>query len=124
MARPDNATNNATNNATDNWAGGITPSDSWQPSRTKAGRVAAVIAKPLFNGRAKTQTLLGADYLRATHQATHRWLALVTANELEKVIDERWDPPVTLGVRLVSILEDDAQHLGQANLVRGILERS
>ena len=75
-------------------------------------------------GQVRASAALLAEYLRATHQATHRWLALVTADELEKVIDARWDPPVTLGVRLVSILEDDTQHLGQANLVRGILERS
>jgi len=49
---------------------------------------------------------------------------MVTATELEKVVDEHWDPPVTLGARLVSILEDDAQHLGQAGFVRGIIERS
>ena len=53
------------NNTTDNWAGAITPSDSWQPARTKAGRVAAVLTKDFFQGRAKTQTLIGADYLRS-----------------------------------------------------------
>jgi len=74
-------------------------------------------------GQVKVSGELLAAYLRATHQATSRWLSLVTANQLEKVVDERWDPPVTLGVRLVSVLEDDAQHLGQANYVRGILER-
>jgi hypothetical protein len=68
-------------------------------------------------------TLL-ADYLRATHEATVRYLEPLTDAGLDKVIDDRWDPPVTLGVRLVSILEDDAQHLGQANYVRGIVERA
>ncbi|WP_414661345.1 TonB-dependent receptor plug domain-containing protein [Horticoccus sp. 23ND18S-11] len=62
------------NNTTDNWAGAITPSDSWQPARTKAGRVAAVITKDLFQGRAKTQTLLGADYLRSdSGQISYQW---------------------------------------------------
>jgi len=62
------------NNTTDNWAGGITPSDSWQPARTKAGRVAAVITKDFFQGRAKTQTLLGADYLRTDFgQIAYQW---------------------------------------------------
>jgi len=75
-------------------------------------------------GQVRASAELLADYLRATHQATVRWLALVTATELEKVVDEHWDPPVTLGARLVSILEDDAQHLGQAGFVRGIIERS
>jgi outer membrane receptor protein involved in Fe transport len=62
------------NNTTDNWSGGITPSDSWQPARTKAGRIAAVITKDFFQGRAKTQTLLGADYLRSdSAQISYQW---------------------------------------------------
>jgi len=62
------------NNTTDNWSGGITPSDSWQPARTKAGRIAAVITKDFFQGRAKTQTLLGADYLRSdSAQIAYQW---------------------------------------------------
>jgi Protein of unknown function (DUF664) len=39
------------------------------------------------------------------------------------VVDTRWDPPVTLGVRLISVISDDLQHVGQAAFVRGILER-
>jgi hypothetical protein len=62
-----------------------------------------------------------ADYLRATHEATVRYLNNVVATELDRVVDKRWDPPVTLGVRLVSVLEDTAQHLGQANYVRGLI---
>jgi hypothetical protein len=64
-----------------------------------------------------------ADYLRATHQATLDYLGRLGEGDLDRIVDERWDPPVTLGVRLVSILEDDAQHLGQANYVRGVVER-
>ncbi len=37
------------------------------------------------------------------------------------VVDESWDPPVTLGVRLVSVISDDLQHVGQAAFVRGIV---
>jgi hypothetical protein len=37
------------------------------------------------------------------------------------VVDERWDPPVTLGVRLISVLSDDLQHAGQAGYLRGLL---
>ena len=33
----------------------------------------------------------------------------------------RWDPPVTLGVRLVSVVSDDLQHAGQAAYVRGLV---
>jgi hypothetical protein len=40
---------------------------------------------------------------------------------LDRVVDRRWDPPVTLGVRLVSIADDSLQHLGQAAYLRGLL---
>ena len=48
----------------------------------------------------------------------------LTDGDLDRVVDERWDPPVTLGVRLVSIVGDSLQHAGQAAYVRGLLERS
>jgi hypothetical protein len=41
--------------------------------------------------------------------------------DLDRVVDERWDPPVTLAVRLVSVVDDAAQHAGQADFVRGLL---
>jgi hypothetical protein len=72
-------------------------------------------------GQVKVSADLLAGYLRATHDATVRFLNNVVATELDRVVDERWDPPVTLGVRLISVLEDDAQHLGQANYVRGLI---
>jgi hypothetical protein len=43
-------------------------------------------------------------------------------DDLGRIVDERWDPPVTLAVRLVSVIEDDLQHAGQAAFVRGILD--
>ncbi len=45
----------------------------------------------------------------------------MTPEDLDRVVDKRWNPPVTLGVRLVSILNDDVQHVGQAAYVRGLL---
>ena len=48
----------------------------------------------------------------------------LTDADLPRVVDERWDPPVTLGVRLVSVISDCLQHAGQAAFVRGILLRS
>ena len=44
--------------------------------------------------------------------------------DLDRVVDEHWDPPVTLLARLVSIEQDAVQHLGQAAYVRGVLERT
>lgn len=63
------------------------------------------------------------DYHEAAHAQTLRYLEGLTEEELPRVVDERWDPPVTLGVRLVSVVSDDLQHAGQAAFVRGLLER-
>jgi hypothetical protein len=61
------------------------------------------------------------QYLAAVHEQTTAYLAVVTADDLDRVVDTRWDPPVTLGVRLVSVVNDGSQHLGQAAYVRGLL---
>jgi uncharacterized damage-inducible protein DinB len=63
------------------------------------------------------------DYYEAVHEQTLQFLKGVTDADLDRVVDRRWDPPVTLGVRLVSVIDDDAQHVGQAAFVRGVLER-
>ena len=60
------------------------------------------------------------DYYRAVHRFTLEYLAGITVAELERVVDTHWDPPVTAGVRLISIVDDCAQHLGQAAYLRGI----
>jgi uncharacterized damage-inducible protein DinB len=62
-------------------------------------------------------------YHEAVHAQTLRFLEGLKEEELGRVVDERWDPPVTLGVRLVSVVSDDLQHVGQAAFVRGLLER-
>ena len=62
-------------------------------------------------------------YYEDVHQQTLRYVSGLTAADLDRVVDEAWDPPVTLGVRLVSVVDDDIQHAGQAAFVRGILER-
>jgi hypothetical protein len=56
------------------------------------------------------------------HEQTLGFLRGLTAKDLERIVDERWDPPVSLGVRLVSVLSDDLQHVGQAAYVRGLLQ--
>ncbi|MFD7704760.1 DUF664 domain-containing protein [Streptomyces caelestis] len=61
-------------------------------------------------------------YYDAVHEQTREALRGLTAADLERVVDERWDPPVSLGVRLVSVLSDDLQHVGQAAYVRGLLQ--
>ena len=54
---------------------------------------------------------------------TVEFLRGLSDDDLDRVVDTNWDPPVTLGVRLVSVLSDDLQHLGQAAYVRGLLGR-
>ncbi|MFE9613915.1 DUF664 domain-containing protein [Streptomyces sp. NPDC006012] len=60
-------------------------------------------------------------YYDAVHTQTLGVLRELLAGDLDRVVDERWDPPVTLGTRLVSVLSDDLQHAGQAAYVRGLL---
>jgi uncharacterized damage-inducible protein DinB len=59
------------------------------------------------------------DHAAAVHARTAEFLHGLTDDDLDRVVDESWDPPVTLGVRLVSVLDDDLQHVGQAAYVRG-----
>jgi uncharacterized damage-inducible protein DinB len=61
------------------------------------------------------------EYAAAVHARTAEFLADLTDDDLDRVVDTRWDPPVTLGVRLVSVLSDDLQHVGQAAFLRGLL---
>jgi hypothetical protein len=63
------------------------------------------------------------EYYDEVHDQTAVFLRTLTDGDLDRVVDTRWDPPVTLGVRLVSVVSDDLQHAGQAALVRGVLER-
>jgi hypothetical protein len=62
------------------------------------------------------------DYLAATDQRATTFIAGLTADALDEIIDRRWDPPVTLGVRLISVADDCLQHVGQAAYVRGLLD--
>ena len=60
-------------------------------------------------------------YLDAVHAQTVGYVQGLTADDLGRVVDRRWEPPVTLGVRLVSVVNDDQQHVGQAAFVRGLV---
>jgi len=71
--------------------------------------------------RASSDDLLG--YYDAVHAATAAYLRTVSLDELDRVVDDSWDPPVTLAVRLVSVVTDNLEHVGQAAYVRGIAER-
>jgi uncharacterized damage-inducible protein DinB len=60
------------------------------------------------------------EYHEAVHRLTLAYLDRVDADELDRVVDRNWDPPVTAGVRLVSLIGDCLQHLGQAAYVKGL----
>lgn len=69
----------------------------------------------------------GPDPLVAYHDVVADQTAQLVARygpaDLDRVVDRSWDPPVTAGVRLVSVVGDDLQHIGQAAYVRGLWER-
>jgi hypothetical protein len=64
------------------------------------------------------------DYLDATSARTNAFLQGLAPGDLDRVVDRNWDPPVTMGVRLVSVADDCLQHVGQAAYVRGLLDRA
>jgi Protein of unknown function (DUF664) len=81
----------------------------------RAGDVAAV--------RVEDGELL-VGYHDAVHRQTTRLVEGLSDADLARIVDRSWEPPVSLGVRLVSVIADDLQHAGQAAFVRGILQRS
>ncbi|MGI9148076.1 MAG: mycothiol transferase [Chloroflexota bacterium] len=62
------------------------------------------------------------DYYAAVHQRSIDYLSRLKCEDMHRVIDTRWDPPVTLGVRLVSVVNDTTQHVGQMAYIRGLVE--
>ncbi|MFJ2605591.1 DinB family protein [Streptomyces sp. NPDC091279] len=103
----------------------VWPTQGWQkrfkldlpPLDTGYGHSAARVAKV----RVGSGELL-TGYYDAVHEQTLGALRELPATELGRIVDERWDPPVTLGVRLVSVLSDDLQHIGQAAYLRGLVQ--
>ncbi len=97
------------------WAGrfGLDP----EPSNTGYGHDPAEV---LAVRPERPQVLL--EYLDAVDVRVRAMLETLTPADLDRVVDRRWDPPVTLGVRLVSVADDSLQHVGQAAYVRGLLD--
>ncbi|MDR6415703.1 mycothiol transferase [Pseudarthrobacter sulfonivorans] len=60
------------------------------------------------------------EYYDAVHRQTVEFVRTLTDQDLDRVVDKRWDPPVTLGVRLVSTIADCLQHVGQAAYAKGL----
>ena len=69
----------------------------------------------------------GPDELIGYHEAvaarTAKYIDTLDADELDRIVDRSYDPPVSVGVRLVSVLSDNLQHAGQAGYLRGLVDR-
>jgi hypothetical protein len=89
----------------------------FEPSAIGYGQSTAEVGQV----RPSADLLLG--YLDVVHERTRAFVTTVNDDDLERVVDESWDPPVTMSVRLVSVLSDNLQHAGQAAYVRGVLSR-
>ena len=63
-------------------------------------------------------------YFDAVHTRTLAYLDTLVEADFARIVDTSWDPPVTLAVRLVSVIADDLQHAGQAAYVRGLTRRA
>jgi uncharacterized damage-inducible protein DinB len=98
----------------DGWAGRFDL--PFEPSATGYGFSADDVAAVRVDS---ADLLLG--YATAVHERTAQFLRGLSDDDLDRVVDTNWDPPVTLGVRLVSVLSDDLQHIGQAAYARGLL---
>jgi uncharacterized damage-inducible protein DinB len=81
------------------------------------GQTAAQVGQVRVGGE------LLAGYLAAVGERTRAYLATLAPDDLDRVVDTHWDPPVTLGVRLVSVVNEVNQHVGQAAYLRGLLDR-
>ena len=88
-------------------------------SDTGYGHSAAEVATIRPSG---TQLLL--DYFDAVYKPSVQAVAAMSCSDLDRVIDEfTWDRPVTVGVRLISVIADCLQHTGQIGYLRGLILR-
>src|SRR5699024_1481813 len=53
------------------------------------------------------------EYLDPVYAMATRWIATLNETELDRVIDDQFDPRVTLGIRVISVLDDVTQHIEQ-----------
>ena len=78
-------------------------------------------AEDVASVSASRELLVG--YFEDVHDNTLAAVGTLTAADLDRVVDRAWTPPVVLGVRLVSVINDAMQHVGQAAFIRGVAER-
>jgi hypothetical protein len=87
------------------------------PSDTGFGHDPATVAVVI----ADASSLLG--YFEDVHSRTLEVLGSLSESDLARVLDATWDPPETVSSRLIAVVVDDLQHVGQAAYVRGIVQR-
>lgn len=90
----------------------------FDPSATGYGQSAADVAA------VRTESELLKGYYDAVHNRSIDYLRTLAEADFARIVDTSWNPPVTLGVRLVSVLSDDLQHAGQASFVRGLAKQA
>ena len=107
-------------------AGQVWTDDGWadrfgldlDPADTGYGHGPGQVAKVMV-----TSAELLTGYGDAVIQRALDYVRGLSDPDLDRIVDRRWDPPVTLGVRLISVISDDLQHAGQAAYLRGLLLR-
>lgn len=87
----------------------------FKPEATGYGQTAEEVASVRVDAR------LLQGYLSDVHRQTLDYVATLSDVDLDRIVDESWDPAVTLGVRLVSVISDDLQHAAQAAFIRGLI---
>jgi len=70
-----------------------------------------------------TSATVLAEYQVAVAARTESYVRGLSDEDLDEIIDRSWDTPVTRGVRLISVVNETAQHVGQISYVRGLVER-
>jgi Protein of unknown function (DUF664) len=70
---------------------------------------------------ADSRSLLG--YFEDVHATTVSYVGSLDEDGLARVVDRDWDPPETVAIRLMGVISDDLQHVGQAAYARGIVTR-
>jgi hypothetical protein len=88
------------------------------PDATGYGQTPDEVGQVIVDGE------LLAGYHRDVQQLTRSYVDHLTADEMARIVDSAWDPPVTASARLVSVIGDITQHLGQAGYVHGLAERA
>ena len=61
------------------------------------------------------------DYLKVVVERSKRYFLGLSKDDLDRELEEPWFQPLpTVGVRMISILDDSVLHAGQAAYVRGL----